>query len=98
MRRADTLAQSEYRQKEKLENIQAVSAIFQEIKARGECTEVQELAVNGRDLLALGVPPGKTVGKELARLLDLVIENPELNRKEHLLKEVKLLYNEEDKN
>ncbi|MGF7003196.1 tRNA nucleotidyltransferase/poly(A) polymerase [Lachnospiraceae bacterium PFB1-21] len=98
VRRADTLAQSEYRQKEKLENIQAIREIFQEIEERGECTEIQELAVNGRDLLALGVPPGKTIGEELARLLDLVIENPELNRKEHLLKEVKLLYNEEDKN
>ncbi len=93
VRRADTLAQSDYQQREKLENIQAITDLFHEILEKDECTQVKDLAVNGSDLLAWGVPPGKAVGEELERLLELVLENPEINSKEHLLKQVKILYN-----
>lgn len=45
-----------------------------------------DLAVNGRDLMsALALPPGPVVGTLLARLLEAVLEDPSLNRRDALL-------------
>ncbi|MDR2049215.1 MAG: polynucleotide adenylyltransferase, partial [Treponema sp.] len=45
----------------------------------------KDLAINGRDLLASGVAPGKHVGIILNELLEAVVEDPELNGREKLL-------------
>lgn len=50
------------------------------------------LAVSGKDLITqVGIPQGPQVGVILKALLDKVIETPELNEKEALLKEAVLL-------
>lgn len=50
------------------------------------------LAVTGHDLITrLGIPQGPRVGMILKALLDKVIETPEMNEKEALLKEAALL-------
>ena len=54
------------------------------------CVSLKDLAINGRDLLALGYE-GPEIGQMLCRLLDRVLENPDLNDKEKL---EKLLKNE----
>ena len=46
------------------------------------------LKINGRDLIKAGIPKGVEIGDTLLRLLELVIEHPELNTKESLLLEV----------
>ena len=43
------------------------------------------LAITGSDLIAAGMKPGKEMGSVLHELLDAVLENPELNKKESLL-------------
>jgi len=64
------------------------------IKLKEECKRiidekqpltVKDLAINGHDLMALGYKQGKDIGTILTKLLELVIENPELNIKEKLL-------------
>lgn len=85
VRRADTLAQSMYQREEKLANLDAVEALYEEILQKQECVSLKDLAVTGRDLIEAGVAPGPDVGKALDRLLHLVIEDPELNQKERLL-------------
>ena len=50
---------------------------------------LKSLAVNGRDLMAIGVPAGKELGRILNELLDCVVEDPEMNTKETLLKTAK---------
>lgn len=50
---------------------------------------LKSLAVNGRDLMAIGVPAGKELGRILNELLDCVIEDPEMNNREALLKTAK---------
>lgn len=57
-----------------------------QIRKDKDCTSLKELAVRGDDLLAAGVKPGKQVGQALARLLDLVLEDPSRNRKDILLR------------
>lgn len=47
---------------------------------------IERTAVSGSDLIAIGIKPGKEIGEILNRLLEMVIEDPELNQKEILLK------------
>lgn len=86
VRKADVLAQSMYRRQEKLADIEGVEALYREIKAQEQCVSLKDLAVTGRDLIDAGMKPGKEIGQMLNRLLELVIEEPELNTKEELLK------------
>jgi tRNA nucleotidyltransferase (CCA-adding enzyme) len=44
-----------------------------------------DLAVDGRDLLAIGFREGPALGAELARLLDIVIDDPSANDRDRLL-------------
>ena len=53
---------------------------------RAPCLAVAELAVNGGDLMKLGVEKGRRLGEILQKLLDAVIEDPGLNQKDALLK------------
>lgn len=55
------------------------------ILSRGDCLSIRQLAVNGADLIALGVKQGKGVGQILDRLLDLCLINPEENERERLI-------------
>ncbi|MBE6662558.1 MAG: CCA tRNA nucleotidyltransferase [Ruminococcaceae bacterium] len=57
-------------------------------RARGDCLTVKELAVDGRDLLALGIK-GRAVGETLEALLERVLDDPSLNERETLLSLVK---------
>lgn len=88
VRRADVLAQSTYQREEKLADIDKVEALYQEIIAAGQCVTLKDLAVTGKDLIAAGMEPGREIGQTLNQLLDLVIENPDLNTKEELLKHI----------
>ncbi|HBH13672.1 MAG TPA: hypothetical protein DDX29_11260, partial [Clostridiales bacterium] len=55
--------------------------------------DTTDLAVNGNDLIAeLEVQPGRTIGIILDQLLELVLENPELNDREELLKKAKEIF------
>lgn len=86
VRVADTLAQSEYLQQEKLQNINNVKACYEEILEKKQCVSLKTLAVSGSDLIANGMEPGKGIGEVLNKLLEYVIEYPEANDKETLLK------------
>lgn len=55
------------------------------ILSRGDCLSIRQLAVNGADLIALGVKQGKGVGQILDRLLNLCLMNPEENERERLI-------------
>ncbi len=50
---------------------------------------LKSLAVNGRDLMAEGIPAGKELGRILNELLDCVLEDPEMNKREILLETAK---------
>lgn len=91
VRFADTLAQSEYKRGEKLENLNGIRACYEEILAKKQCVSLKSLAITGSDLIAAGMKPGKEIGEALDTLLEMVIEEPELNKKELLLRKVKEL-------
>lgn len=62
----------------------AIDAILQEILAENACLSIKDLAVNGRDLMALGYS-GPSIGQSLQKLLDLVLDDQVENSKEALL-------------
>ena len=84
LKKADILAQSDYQRKEKLEALDGYHKIYDKIIEDADCLTLKDLALNGRDLIELGVKPGPQIGNILAKLLDVVIEEPEKNTKEYL--------------
>ena len=50
-----------------------------------QCVTIKDLAVNGYDLMQLGIKEGVIIGKTLQHLLDAVIDNPENNQRDILL-------------
>lgn len=89
VKRADIRAQSDYKKEEKLRYVDEFETLYEQIIDNRQCLSVRELAVDGSDLLAAGVPQGKAVGEALHALLELVLENPECNTREYLLSQVK---------
>ena len=88
VKRADVLAQSNYLRKEKLAMIDDWERIYKDIIEKKQCVSLKNLAVTGRDLIESGYKPGPAIGQKLQELLDLVLDHPEYNTKELLLKEV----------
>jgi len=50
---------------------------------------LDQLAIDGNDLIALGVEPGPALGRALDQLLTEVVENPAANTRDHLLGRVR---------
>lgn len=61
-----------------------IDALLQEIRLENPCLTLKDLAVNGRDLMALGIK-GKALGATLNALLEQVLEEALPNEKEALL-------------
>ena len=92
VRRADILAQNPKMQAERLEEMDVLQKLYEEILEKEEAVSIKELAIDGKDLLTAGVKQGKQIGEILSDLLELVIEEPEKNSKEILLDVVKANY------
>jgi tRNA nucleotidyltransferase (CCA-adding enzyme) len=86
VKQADMLAQSTYQREEKQRILDTVSSMYARIIERGDCLSLRDLAVNGSDLIELGVKPGREVGTILAQMLDDVLNVPDHNDKEYLVK------------
>jgi len=85
VRLADTKAQSDYMQKQKIADIVAVNRLYKEILAEGDAVTIKQLAITGRDLIEAGFEEGPQIGEMLKALLVEVIDKPELNTKGVLL-------------
>ena len=66
-----------------------IIALVDEIEAQKDCFTLKNLAVNGNDLIALGIPTGKTIGQILNQLLEMVMEGTIENNQSELLLWVK---------
>ena len=63
-------------------------ALIQEVVDNNSAMTIKDLAINGKDLIQMGMKPGPEIGQILSKLLDLVIESPELNTREELIQVV----------
>ncbi len=89
VKRADIGAQSEYGRAEKLEALEEIRRIYEKILEDRQCVSLRTLAVTGKDLIEAGMEPGKEIGRTLEKLLQIVLEDPEENSREKLMKYVK---------
>ena len=89
VRMADVKAQSPYRKREKIENIVEMRRLYQEALLKDQCVTLRQLAVSGKDLMQLGMKPGRELGSMLSELLEYVIGDPERNDRDTLCKYVK---------
>lgn len=85
VKKADILAQSTYKQEEKLNNIKNIEKLYYEIMRDKECVSLKTLAITGKDLIDIGIKPGKQIGIILEELLAEVIINPEKNNYNYLI-------------
>ena len=69
----------------------ALSELAERLDADGVCCRVSQLAVNGRDLMAAGIPAGPGIRKVLEALLDGVIREEYPNERQALLAAVQQL-------
>ena len=71
-------------QEEKQQILDRTRLLFEEIKEEKDCLQVKDLALDGKDLISLGMKPGREIGEMLAGLLELVLEDPAKNKREVL--------------
>ncbi len=66
--------------------LKMVEQYSEEILKAGDCIRLKDMAVTGRELIDAGMKPGPEMGTVLNRLFQLVLEKPECNNKEYLMK------------
>ena len=87
LKRADSLAHHpDYRGR--VAACDRIEALARELLAQPPCFTVRDLAVNGNDLLALGVPKGPELGRALNGLLEAVLNGELPNERAALLERV----------
>ena len=67
-------------------DVSKVQDVWKEIVREEHCISLKTLQISGRDLIGLGMKPGQAVGEMLDTLFQHVLENPQHNTKEYLMK------------
>ncbi len=83
--RADALAHAPEYMERQLRFIEEYEAMYRQILEEQNCLTLKDLAVTGKDLIAHGIQPGKDIGMILQKLLEDVLDDPQLNDRETLL-------------
>jgi len=66
-------------------NLNELSDRIKAIEEENSALSLKDLAINGSDLIKMGIKPGKKLGWLLNELLECVLDNPSANTKENLL-------------
>lgn len=69
-----------------------LSERIDQVTAEDHAFSTKDLAVDGRDIMALGIPQGKVIGIILNELLETVLDDPKENTREHLLEIARNVY------
>lgn len=94
IRMADILAHAEGTQQSRIDRCDAVREIALEIIAEAKCFSLKDLAINGTDLMAIGIPEGKEIGVLLNKILSLVIDGELPNERDKIMEYIRGVSNE----
>ena len=73
VRMADILAHTKGTQASRVDKCNMVKAVLEQVIEEEQCFSISDQAINGHNIMDLGVPEGKRVGEILKKLLDAVI-------------------------
>ncbi len=86
LQEADNRAKNPKYLDEKLTKLHTVYNQYMRIIAEGQPYQTSQLLINGRDLIKLGFRTGREIGDTLKILLDEVVIDPSLNKRDYLMK------------
>lgn len=89
VKKADNKAQNLKLSSDRIEELNKIESLIDEVLQEDECFSLKDLAVNGKDLIGVGYKAGKELGNTLNKLLQLVIDGDCSNEKEKLLQKAK---------
>ena len=85
VRMADILAHAKGTQQSRIDRCNALKDIAEEVMRQNQCFKLKDLAINGRDVMALlNLKQGKEVGIILNEILGLIIDEKLDNTKEDI--------------
>ena len=90
LNRADVLAKGKDATAD-LERLTGLEAHVERVMAHGAALTVKALAIDGHDLMSLGLRPGPLFGEILRTLLDEVVEDPTKNERDALLERARAI-------
>lgn len=93
IRMADIKAHAEGTQESRIERCNALRMIMNDVVAQEQCFSLKNMNMSGDDIISIGVPEGKEVGRILKLLLDEVISGTLENDREVLLSRASCLIN-----
>lgn len=85
VRKVDILGQKPDYEQSRIDKVDSIERLLEEVLQEAECFSLKDLAVNGKDLMSVGYKSGKELGVTLQRLLDCVIGEEINNNREELL-------------
>ena len=74
VKEGDCLGHDASLHKERLQELATLHAIIDRVIEEGQCFSLKDLAINGKDVLRLGIPEGTAVGEALQWALNAVVE------------------------
>ena len=92
VKKSDNKAQNLELSSDRIEELEEIELLIDEVLQEDECFSLRNLAVNGKDLIGVGYKAGKELGNTLNKLLQLVIDGDCPNEKEKLLQEAENLW------
>lgn len=92
LRKCDIHGQTTYAKDDRIERIDKVEETLNWIISQKECFNLKDLAINGKDLIAMGIPEGKIIGTILNTCLSYVIDGTVENDKDQLFKIVNTFF------
>lgn len=85
IRWADQGGKSKHPDPDNLSDVDTQRQLLEQTRQEEAPTQLSQLAINGNDLIQMGMKPGPEIGATLKRLTDAVIDDPSLNSRDILL-------------
>jgi len=85
VQKADAMGQNRIYLDKRILKLDNIKKIYNEIKNSNQCLNKRDMAINGDDLILIGMKPGKDLKNMLDYLFECVLESPELNDKQKLI-------------
>jgi tRNA nucleotidyltransferase (CCA-adding enzyme) len=91
VKRADSIAQNSSLNHEHLKYIDNIEQILNDVLSKNDCITLRDMAINGDDLIQIGIPAGKQIGIIINKLLEMIIDEEVENNKFALIQKVKCI-------